>query len=338
MAESQALRVVSRSLTMNMVDLERKRLLKEPRGSVTVSGRAALILSLPLISAGTLIILVSERVVPLDLGIGDFPQWIITSFGAVLLGAGILTLFEGLWGLVLQARRKGMILRHPGEPWYADHPWDPYGIRDDGLPQTLRGLIGTLLFVLFLLPINGVAFFLQSESILIICIVGLFDLIVAGSAWYGLYKLIRVCKYGRSSLKFKTFPAHPGETIELQFQTRTDLSHFESIDYTLRFVEEILVTTRSARSSRTSLRCYQLYSETQTVEGAEAVFLSGLEKDLSFEIPDRGLITNLSKNPPSYWELEIKAAAPGIDFLARFPLPIYEGQPSREELQAVCSY
>jgi hypothetical protein len=42
-----------------------------------------------------------------------------------------------------------------------------------------------------------------------------------------------------------------------------------------------------------------------------------------FPIPPDAPTTELGARPPRYWELELSAEVPGVDFGARFLVPVY---------------
>jgi hypothetical protein len=50
--------------------------------------------------------------------------------------------------------------------------------------------------------------------------------------------------------------------------------------------------------------------------------------ELKFKLPEKGFETRLSERPPRYWELEVLAETPGIDFNAFFFLPVYKASES----------
>ena len=68
--------------------------------------------------------------------------------------------------------------------------------------------------------------------------------------------------------------------------------------------------------------CYQLYHESRTLKGAEAEPSGKLS--LEWDLPDEQELTaTLSQRPARFWELEVKADTPGVDYHSRFLLPVY---------------
>jgi hypothetical protein len=58
--------------------------------------------------------------------------------------------------------------------------------------------------------------------------------------------------------------------------------------------------------------------------GRAAGRLRGGDLPVSFKLPEGEFGTRLSEAPARYWELEVKADTPGLDFGALFLLPVYE--------------
>ena len=70
--------------------------------------------------------------------------------------------------------------------------------------------------------------------------------------------------------------------------------------------------------------CYELYSDKIFFSEPELRHLNFSSLELKFTLPENGIETRLSERPPRYWELELLAEAPGIDFMAFFLLPVYK--------------
>jgi len=108
----------------------------------------------------------------------------------------------------------------------------------------------------------------------------------------------------------------------VRFQLPRALRNFETLDCTLRCVEEAYET----RGECTQVVCYALYQDEQKLPEKTV----GREVALSFPLPptkdeagDEIPPTALSKRPATYWELEIHAETPGIDYKGLFLLPVY---------------
>jgi hypothetical protein len=128
-------------------------------------------------------------------------------------------------------------------------------------------------------------------------------------------------KYGRSYLRFGSFPFLLGRTVDVRFNTRRPIGSFENMTFTLRCIEERTEVRRTSKGSSTQVLCDQIWADEKVFESSWA--LQEGEIPVSFRLPEGEYGTRLLEPPIRYWELEVKAATPGLDFGAVFPLPVY---------------
>jgi hypothetical protein len=95
------------------------------------------------------------------------------------------------------------------------------------------------------------------------------------------------------------------------------------VTFTLRCIQERIETTGSGRKRTTTEVCYQIWASTFEVEQPGDI-AAGHPVPVTFLLPeDAGLSTVLADRPPRYWEIEVAAATPGINYQARFLVPVY---------------
>jgi len=135
----------------------------------------------------------------------------------------------------------------------------------------------------------------------------------------GVYFLLRALKYGQSELRWKRFPFFLGEALEVEFVNAHGFGRFRSLTLTLRCIEERI----ESRGDSTSVVCYELYADTVRMEEGGEYNAGDGALPLAFPLPADGRPTALSLHPPVYWELEVKADTPGVDFETRFLVPVY---------------
>ena len=93
----------------------------------------------------------------------------------------------------------------------------------------------------------------------------------------------------------------------------------------MRFVEEQYETRGSGKNRSQQVICYQRYHENRTLKGKD-ISPSGT-LSLEWDLPNEAeLTTSLSHRPARFWELEVKADTPGVDYHSRFLLPVYAGR------------
>ena len=111
--------------------------------------------------------------------------------------------------------------------------------------------------------------------------------------------------------------------VEAGLEVSRKIQAAPSISLTLRYIEEVTETTGSGknRSSRQVLYC--LHEVKQELSSSQFDINSQGEIPISMRLPQGDFSNRLLDTPRRYWELEIKAETPGIDYDARFLLPVY---------------
>ncbi len=291
-----------------------------------IDGWAAILFSLPFTAAGVVVILASYNIIPTSDSQFNAPRHLVALCGALFFVAGELVFFQGISGLIQQARVRRYLSEHPGDVTGSDYPWDRRGIKGDGLKQVMTNFAGWSFFAFFLSPFNWLCFFANQKKVpkVFHFMTGLFDIIVICGITYCFYLLIRFLRYGQSFFRFSRFPFQPGGTVEGTVMMTKPLKGVSKMKTTLRFVEEKFETRGTGDNRSTQTVCYELYSETvertdfpqygPDIESVPVSFV--LPQDLTFK-------NNLSSRPPRYWQLEVSAATPGVDYFSRFLVPVY---------------
>jgi hypothetical protein len=228
----------------------------------------------------------------------------------------------------LRARRARRLARsRPSEPWRADHRWDPRGARDDTLQRALRSLAGAVVMGLLVVPFNWLAFGPGRQlptlgRLFYGLVTGIFDALIVGLLGYGIYLLLRLARHGGSALRFERFPFLLGERLAADLEAGRAGRGVESLQATLRCVEETYESEPGDESASTV--CWQLYAERRDVPRAPVPGSTGWRARIEFDLPSVPLGTRLSARPPRYWELQVRAPDAGDDYAASFLLPVYE--------------
>jgi hypothetical protein len=191
-----------------------------------------------------------------------------------------------------------------------------------------------LFFSVFLSPFNFWAFFSGEGPIPVKLIVSLFDLICLAGWGAFVYQLFRGLKYGESVLAFDGFPFFLGDRLEARFTGADRFLDYTKLTVTLRCVEEALEKDGDSNA----VKCYSRWEDQKSYAPGELSFSlgepsrvlqvfrradSGAVLSVSFPLPAEDLGTMLSESPSRYWEVEVKAETPGIDFGATFLVPVY---------------
>jgi hypothetical protein len=312
-----------------MPDTERKLLPGQtPRGTSGSSGCAAaffIVFGLPFMAAGIGIAVFAPGA-KFHSGSGEgppAPDAVVFALAAAFFVAGAFVAGLGVRALIERSRLQSRRERHRGEPWLADHAWDRTGaIHSPG--ASLPAQAAAAAFVaLFLAPFNYFVFFIPPPDMpmWVRFLVGFFDLVVILMVVGIVMTIVQHAKYGRARLAFQTFPYFLGETLTARLGTSRAIGQFEKLTFTLRCIEERTETRRTAKGTSVQTVCDQLWAE-EVALGSGAV-REGHEMTVRFDLPAGEYSTRLSEPPARYWELSVVADTPGIDFSAKFLVPVY---------------
>jgi hypothetical protein len=254
---------------------------------------------------------------PVLLRFKEMPPWIVALSPLVLAVGAASMAFQGIRDLLHIRRVSEIQAAYPWEPWRWDYPWNERGARDDTGSRALhffRKAIGPLVV---LLPFHWIGFF-GPRLFGFAAVAVLTDLFLLVLLVKACYYAVRRFKYGRGSALFGHFPFRRGSMLELHVQVPRALSQHAKPRATLRCVQERYVDT--GRS--TTLQCFEIYRDTAPAElvGAGA---GRCTLRVSFTIPADAPTTDLASSPCRYWEVDVEASTDGVDYAARFMVPVY---------------
>lgn len=275
------------------------------RSSAGPSGCLGFVFGLIFMGAGAGVFIVSRT----EMSGKNAPDSIIAAVGAVFFLAGLLVFLSAF-----RLRRR----KNVHDPLLADYPWIKSHAAHNAFGAGVKGLFGAGFLALFLTPFNGWAFLSDDSHFMVVFVVGIFDLILLLLLGHCGYLMLRGLKYGTSRLRFASFPYVLGKKLTAQFESPRRIEA-ESIEATLRCVQEAYEVRGTGKNRSTQVVCYQVYADVQHLRTP-----SGPTRlDLSFDLPDGDFETKLSERPPRYWELEVRSETPGIDYAATFLVPVY---------------
>jgi len=294
---------------------------RQPVSRTTIHGWPSFFFGLPFAGMGTFILLMGLGKIEVDPGKVHAPMWIIALFGLLFVLAGLSFIWHGLGGVRRKAKIKIVKTTRASSPWLWDYEWQALGISDNKLKKVMHGLIMLIVVGAFLAPFHWWAFVSDEGSIMVKAMVVFFDLVFGlGGGYYFLNNLALFLKYGNSRLRFSSFPFLLGDTLSVVL---VDLpSEINQLQLDLRFIEEQYETRGSGRNKESRVVCYQLYHEERILKGREVA--SSGKLSLEWGLPKEPEMTStLSQRPARFWELEVKADTPGVDYHSRFLLPVY---------------
>jgi hypothetical protein len=279
---------------------------------------------MPFIAVGVFVLLLSQGLLDIKATTSnDAPPWLLTAFGGVFATAGLGVAWMGFAGVLRARGARKRKEEHPMEPWFWDHPWDSRWAESGGLGPAFQAFLTFLFLEAFLSMFHWWAFFSDERIIPLMLFVGVFDLIALSILLGALYQLFQHFKYGTSRLHFARFPFRLGSAIEAGLEASRKIATAPSISLVLRYIEEVTETTGSGKNRSSHQVLYCLHEVKQELSSSQ--FDSGSEGEIpiSIRLPPGEFANRLIDTPRRYWELEIKAETPGIDYAARFLLPVY---------------
>jgi hypothetical protein len=218
------------------------------------------------------------------------------------------------------ARVERLRAMHPAEPWRWDYAWDERGAVDNTAAQGWNFLLIGVMLLAFLTPFHWLGFS-DWRGIPFALAALLFDAVAVGLLAAAGYFFARRLKYGKGVALFARFPFRRGSTLELHVQAPRTLPQHAVATATLRCIQERYVTTRRNGETDATVQCFELYRDKAPTESVNAGFGRALR--VRFEIPAGAPTTDLASRPCRYWEVDVEASTDGVDYGARFLVPVY---------------
>ena len=248
--------------------------------------------------------------------------WVIGMFGAIFFLPGLFFVVHGLRGVTRKAIWKRQAAQYPSEPWRCDFHWHREGVAFSAFDDMLKRLLAALLWTAFLVPFGWIGATERGARVF------LYFSILFGLA--GLYfwfrwaaMLFDFLRFGNSYLSYESFPYFLGGTLRARLRCPRHVSAIETLTLTLRCVQEKYVTSDSGKDRTTSVVCYELYKNDLNYDRARLTGFGGGDIPIEFDVPPNQPATTLIATPPTYWEIEAKGKARGVDYEAVFLVPVY---------------
>jgi hypothetical protein len=308
-----------------MGDTTRRRLRNfEGRTIVPVQGWGAVFFGLLFAGAGLIPLLVGVGMMAWSTGPTRPPGWVVAVVGAVFIIFGLAAFVVGLRGLYRRRRAQRAFLAGATAPWDWDYPWERTGACDDVWRRALRRFAWIAFLALFLSPFHYLLLTIEDKTFRVLggLFILVFDAAILFTCASAVKAIIQGIKYGRVYLQYEQFPMLLGRpaSVRLLLDRHVDAA---SVDCTIRLIEETVEVSYHGRGKSSRQYVFdQLYEEKFTAalaQGAEGRQTARVE----FQLPEGDYSTRLSGDEPRYWLFEAEAATPGVNFHARFLLPVY---------------
>ena len=217
--------------------------------------------------------------------------------------------------------RQQLQAQHPGQPWMWRHDWADRAIHDEEAVQAGFLWAFGLLWLVISLPALYVLRANADRDRIVMIFFALFPIAGIGVWSVAAYLTLRRRKYGASICNLQRVPVAVGSTFRGEVQARVREIPEHGLQVRLACVRRIVRSTGKGSSTREVV----LWQDEQTVgSGAAMPHPEGMRIPVQFAIPPDCEPTDDSNRRDSIlWRLEVRADVPGIDYLARFALPVF---------------
>ncbi len=300
----------------------------------TIHGWPAIFFSLPFMAAGIFIVLLSLNIIPCPDEKFHVSRNMVAGIGGMFFLAGFWVLIYGIKSQLQALETRRLIQQNPSHSWLADYRWDPRQISDHALGQVIQNFLSMIVFAGFIAFFHVIFFSVGKKDVWFVSIVlGIFDLVIVALFINCVYLFIRFKKYGTSVLIFNQFPFFLGDKLDVVLQTEHPVEGCQNLQVSLRFVEERYETRGTGKDRYSVVVLYQIYQDDLIIPEPRRYEANerSLRVPISLTLPkETEYATCLSQFPPRYWQLEIKAQTPGVDYGVRFLVPVYSTSSHRE--------
>ncbi|HBP16256.1 MAG TPA: hypothetical protein DEA08_00500 [Planctomycetes bacterium] len=295
---------------------ERRLLSNHPSvGTGSARGAGCLVLfGLPFFAAGVIGLLAGAGRVHLQGN--EAPLWVLGVLGAVFAAVGVGCMAVGVRSTLRERKLVSDFETYAEEPWKLD-AWDPHFAPNVG-GSFLGRLASASFAVLFLVPFNYFVLLApkRPSPLFAKALVAFFDLFALGLLSYALYLVFRRLKYRDGRLRYPSFPLFVRDPVRLTLHLPRALQgRFEELSCVLRQAEQLW----EERGEQNALTTYELHRQERRFRRDEVERALPLE----FELPAESPTTELHGDTVRFYELEVSAETPGIDYRAIYLLPIY---------------
>ena len=256
---------------------------------------------------------------------GNF-MLILPLFGLVFALAGGGILLDFVSDLVKKNRFKKKLEQTPDTPWLAFDTWKNNRTIHSQLKYALVFLGVGLLAGLFL-SIGLAVFIIMKEIFIAYIMVGFLILLDFIVLIYGGYKLLQYLKWGKTCFTFDKVPFRPGEKLKGMIVNPKKIDSFIWFKACLLCSQDETVINLSGKSIKTRVERRDLYEKEFLITGDKQDRKGGTSIRIDIDIPTGFPGTSEPAwdeySVTTYWQFEITAETPGIDFKETFDLPIF---------------
>lgn len=258
---------------------------------------------------------------------GGKPLWFGLLFSSVFVMVGLAAMVGGIIAWRQAVRRAALERSYPDQPWMWQQDWAGGRIRDGNF-KTVLVVGGIALFWNLVAWSVTIGIFIDGDHLenKAAYITLFFPLVGIGLVFALVYQIRRWQKYGTSVFEMVEVPGVIGGNLGGVVMTRVNIKPAEGFRLVLRSVHQ---WTSGSGKNRTTHTETLWESEQRMQQEAMADDPTRSALPVLFFIPyDCKPTERLSPGSENYWELEVSAATPGIDYKASFRVPVFKTRDS----------
>ncbi len=242
-------------------------------------------------------------------------------FSLLFGGAGFGLMGAALYGNRVLREQQALQEQYPVEPWRWRKDWEKGVIS----ANTKGKMVAAIIFATFWNMISAPLLFVVPNEVRDgnhLALIGLlFPLVGAILLGVAVYKVLQWRRYGATVFEMASVPGVVGGLLQGRVRIPTMVQPEEDASITLSCVNRR--TTGSGKNSHTS---NVILWQTEATLPRNGLMLDGRETEIpvSFGIPtDRSSTDDSDSNNQILWQLGVKIATQGVDFLAEFEVPVF---------------
>jgi len=219
--------------------------------------------------------------------------------------------------LKLEASQKEL---HPDDPWHWNHAWQDGIVRSSNKPRAFWYTTFTLILSALSVPVVITVMTELSRGTKAALIGLVIPLLAVVLGVFALRAIMRVLKYGESVFEMATFPGVIGGRLEGTINTTVNIRPEDGFRVSLRCIKR--TTTGSGKHKSTNERIlwestnlvrHELLAKDPTRSAIPVLFAIPYDAKATFDEPRLKII----------WRVDVKASVPGVDYFARFDVPVF---------------
>lgn len=210
---------------------------------------------------------------------------------------------------------------HPDEPWLWNKKWMDGAVEADGRAGMAGLWVMTVFWNAIALPIAIAALAQQPRRDNAVFLVLVFPLVGLGLLAGAIYQAIRWKKFGRPRFLMSRLPGAIGGYVGGMIEVPARVTPESDLRLVLRNIRREVSGSGKNRSVRETV----LWEHEERIAPGKLVSGPGrTEAPVLFYVPDTCRPSDdADANNEVLWRLEARAAVPGVDFAARFTVPVF---------------